>query len=66
MRGIFLNEVLMPVFSTAILVAVGDVQRRLADFGLTREQILAIRDTARAASDDASPLMPLNAPGTLA
>ncbi len=56
----------MTVFSTAILETPRDVERRLADFGLSIAQILAVRDSARAASDDASPLMPRNAPGTLA
>ncbi|UFI04664.1 hypothetical protein [Roseibium aggregatum] len=56
----------MAVFSTAIINSPSDVERRLADFELTIDQILAIRDSARAAADDASPLMPLNAPGTLA
>lgn len=53
-------------FRTAIIENPIDASRRLADFGLTIEQMLAIRDSARAASDDASPLMPQNAPGTLA
>jgi hypothetical protein len=56
----------MPPFRTAVIENPIDANRRLADFGLTVDQILAIRDSARAASDDASPLMPLNAPGTLA
>jgi len=56
----------MSPFRTAILENPMDAQRRLADFGLTVEQVLAIRDSARAAAEDASPLMPLNAPGTLA
>ncbi|MBY5817062.1 hypothetical protein HFN60_15660 [Rhizobium leguminosarum] len=56
----------MSPFRTAITETLYDAQRRLADFGLAVEQILAIRDSARAAADDASPLMPLNAPGTLA
>ncbi|WP_455269276.1 hypothetical protein [Rhizobium herbae] len=56
----------MSPFRTAILDNPVDAQRRLGDFGLTIQQMLAIRDSARAAADDASPLMPLNAPGTLA
>ncbi|AZN71788.1 hypothetical protein D5400_11360 [Georhizobium profundi] len=56
----------MSPFNTAIIDNPIDVSRRLADFELTIDQILAIRDSARAASDDASPLMPQNAPGTLA
>ncbi|WVT72998.1 hypothetical protein QM996_16090 [Sinorhizobium chiapasense] len=56
----------MSPFRTAIFEKPMDAERRLADFALTLGQILAIRDSARAAADDASPLMPLNAPGTLA
>lgn len=56
----------MPSFRTAVIENPFDVSRRLADFGLNVDQMLAIRDSARAASDDASPLMPQNAPGTLA
>lgn len=56
----------MPSFRTAVIDNPLDAERRLTDFGLTMLQILAIRDSARAATDDASPLMPLNAPGTLA
>lgn len=56
----------MPPFRTAVIDKPMDVSRRLADFGLTIDQMLAVRDSARAASDDASPLMPQNAPGTLA
>jgi hypothetical protein len=56
----------MPTFRTAIIENPVEASRRLADFGLTMEQILAVRDSARAAFEDASPLMPQNAPGTLA
>jgi hypothetical protein len=56
----------MPVFNTAVVDAEFDVDRRLADFGHGREQYIAIGTVARARADDASPLMPLNAPGTLA
>jgi hypothetical protein len=56
----------MPPFRTALITNPMDVGRRLADFGLKIEQMLAVRDSARAAFDDASPLMPQNAPGTLA
>lgn len=56
----------MPRFATAIVESLPDAERRLADFGLSTNQILAIRDSARAAAEDASPLMPLNAPGMLA
>ncbi len=56
----------MSPFRTAVIDNPIDVSRRLSDFELTIDQLLAVRDIARAASDDASPLMPLNAPGTLA
>lgn len=56
----------MPSFKTAIVDGENEVQSRLADFGLTVEQIKAIANVARAWADDASPLMPRNAPGTLA
>ncbi|RUW58989.1 hypothetical protein [Mesorhizobium sp. M7A.F.Ca.US.008.03.1.1] len=55
----------MPSFRTAIIDSPQDAERRLADWGLAAEQFLAVRDSARAAADNASPLMPLNAPGTL-
>lgn len=55
----------MTKFRTALVEKSSDVDTRLADFELTREQLLAVRDSAKAAADDASPLMPLNAPGTL-
>ena len=42
-----------------------EVETRLADFALTRKQIMAIGRTARAYADDASPSMPLNAAGML-
>lgn len=42
------------------------VQSRLGDFGLSISQITAIAAAARTWAEDASPLMPLNAPGTLA
>lgn len=66
MRGGILNEAIVMVFSTTVIERPQDVDQRLSDFGLVRGQILAIRDAARAASDDASPLAPVNAPGTLA
>lgn len=56
----------MPAFATAIVRGEAEVANRLADFGLVREQLLAVAKTARAWADDASPLMPVNAPGTLA
>lgn len=55
----------MPSFSTSLIDDPAAIETRLADFGLNKSQFLAIRDSARAATDDASPLMPLNAPGTL-
>lgn len=55
----------MPSFNTSVIDELADIEERLADFGLSIAQFLAIRDSARAATDDASPLMPLNAPGTL-
>lgn len=55
----------MASFRTAIIDELRDAERRLADFGLTKDQIIAIRDAARGAIADASPLMPVNAPGTL-
>lgn len=56
----------MPAFATAIVQGDPHVADRLADFGLVPEQLLAVGVTARAWADDASPLMPVNAPGTLA
>ena len=61
MREEILNEATMAVFSTALIENPVDAARRLADFRLTVSQIFAIRDSARAAADDASPLMPMNA-----
>lgn len=55
----------MPSFKTVIVSTVVEVETRLADFALTREQIAAIGKTARAYADDASPSMPLNAAGML-
>lgn len=56
----------MPTFQTIIVDDDVGVERRLADFSLIKEQILAVADVAKRWADDASPLMPLNAPGTLA
>lgn len=56
----------MPTFQTNVVDDKVDVERRLADFGLVKEQVLAVADVAKRWADDASPLMPLNAPGTLA
>lgn len=55
----------MPSFNTVIVSVLAEVETRLADFALTREQIMAIGQTARAYADDASPSMPLNAAGML-
>lgn len=56
----------MPSFATAIVQGEAQVADRLADFGLVSDQLLAVGVTARTWADDASPLMPINAPGTLA
>lgn len=56
----------MPHFATAIISDEIQVDERLFDFGLVRDQLIAIADVARRWALDASPLMPLNAPGTLA
>ncbi len=56
----------MPAFATAIVEGERAVADRLNDFGLVAEQILAVGIAARAWAGDASPLMPINAPGTLA
>lgn len=55
----------MPSFNTVVTSTIVDVEIRLEDFGVTRQQIMAIGHTARAYADDASPSMPLNAPGML-
>ena len=55
----------MPTFNTVIVSTLVDVEKRLEDFGVTRQKILAIGRTARAYADDASPSMPLNAAGLL-
>lgn len=55
----------MPSFNTGIVNTSAEVETRLEDFGVTRHQILAIGQTARAYADDASPSMPLNAAGML-
>jgi hypothetical protein len=54
------------MFRTALLEEVVDAERRLQDWGLTRAQFIAVARTARTWADDAGPLMPANAPGTLA
>lgn len=56
----------MPTFSTSVLEAEHDVALRLADWRLIPDQFRAIAKAARSWADDASPLMPQNAPGTLA
>lgn len=56
----------MPVFKTVIINSEVEVERRLADLSLTVEQIRAVGQVARSRHDDASPLMPMNAPGSLA
>lgn len=56
----------MSVFTTQVQETEREVDSRLADFGLNRGQIIAVADAARTWASDASPLMPLNAPGTLA
>lgn len=56
----------MPSFATAIVQGEASVEARLADFGMVPAQLLAVGTMARAWADDASPLMPINAPGTLA
>lgn len=56
----------MPSFSTAIVQDEVDTQRRLADFGLDADQFMEIAEVATTWAGDASPLMPHNAPGTLA
>ena len=56
----------MASFKTAILEKHDDVDKRLSDFGLTVGQVEAIAVAARTWANDSSPLMPLNAPGTLA
>lgn len=56
----------MPQFATTIISDENQVDDRLFDFGLSRFQLIAVADVARRWALDASPLMPLNAPGTLA
>ena len=56
----------MPQFSARIVAGEIDVTARLAEFGLVPDQIVTVADVARAWAGDASPLMPVNAPGTLA
>ncbi|MCF6275637.1 MAG: hypothetical protein L3J05_07725, partial [Robiginitomaculum sp.] len=56
----------MTTFKTAIIEKPDDVLSRLGSFGLSPDQFIEIANTARKWADDASPLMPANAPGTLA
>lgn len=56
----------MPHFATKIISAEADVADRLLEFGLVRDQLIAVADVARRWALDAGPLMPVNAPGTLA
>ncbi len=56
----------MPSFMTAIVQGDANMSNRLSDFGIVPEQLLSIGRVARMWADDASPLMPVNAPGTLA
>lgn len=56
----------MPHFAARIVSDEIHVEERLFDFGLTKDQIIAVADVARRWALDAGPLMPLNAPGTLA
>lgn len=56
----------MASFNTAIIDGDTDVVNRLADWGLCLDQFRTVARIARDREADASPLMPLNAPGTLA
>ncbi|MGY3690840.1 hypothetical protein ACVIGA_000920 [Bradyrhizobium sp. USDA 3240] len=56
----------MAMFRTAVLEESDDAESRLRDWGLTRAQFIAVARAARSWADDAGPLMPANAPGTLA
>ncbi len=56
----------MPAFVPAIVQGEIHVANRLADFGIVPSQLMAVGKAARTWADDASPLMPINAPGTLA
>ncbi|KAB7613361.1 hypothetical protein F9L33_12220 [Amylibacter sp. SFDW26] len=56
----------MTVFKTAIISNEDDVAQRLEELGVTAEQIISVGLVARARQNDASPLMPINAPGSLA
>ena len=56
----------MPDFNTIVVSSETEVDRRLADFELVADQVRAVALAARTWAEDASPLMPRNAPGTLA
>jgi hypothetical protein len=56
----------VPAFSTSVLETEHDVALRLSDWQLAPEQLKAVARAARNWANDASPLMPQNAPGTLA
>lgn len=56
----------MPAFVPAVIQGDASVELRLRDFGVTTGQLKAVGSVARMYADDASPLMPINAPGTLA
>jgi hypothetical protein len=54
------------MFRTAVLDENDKAERRLRDWGLTAAQFIAVARAARTWATDAGPLMPANAPGTLA
>lgn len=56
----------MPQFAAKIISDQIPVDERLFELGIVRDQLIAVADVARRWAEDASPLMPLNAPGTLA
>lgn len=56
----------MAMFRTALLEESVEAERRLQDWRLTRAQFIAVARAARTWADDAGPLMPVNARGTLA
>lgn len=56
----------MRSFSTTVVEGESSIAARLSDFGILPQQLLAVGKIARTWADDASPLMPINAPGTLA
>lgn len=56
----------MALFRTAVLEETDVAEQRLRDWGLTRAQFIAVARAARTWAEDAGPLMPVNAPGTLA